>query len=170
MNNFRWWKTNTHFSEMQILFDFPCLFWTEIVHCRRNILLWIERKYLGLCVFCMCAESARGQDKFLNQQSRESKRQLQQVIYWVHEEQCSLKVPSLLGCRRILGACFSCQSFTLWQQPVGFLQVSVTCTNCWQTWHKAHGRPSWAVSGQTIWGHVKWPYLWATESDSWWLT
>lgn len=149
-----------------VWFSVLVLNWTEIMHCRRNIPFWIEREYLGLCVFCMSANSAIGQDNFfLNQQSRESKRQLQQVVDSICGEQCSLEIPSLLGCRRILGACFSCQSVDSSSQLGSFRCL-------WQA--QITDRPDTGPVGDlqdlvTSRGHLRWPYKWATESGPWWL-
>lgn len=94
-----------------VWFSMLALDWAEIVHCRRNTPFWIERKHSGLCISAHLPAQPQGKIFFfLNQQSRESRRHLQQVTDRVCGEQCSLKLPSLLGCRRILGACFSCQS------------------------------------------------------------
>jgi len=114
MKNCRWQKSNqTHFSETQILFDFPRLFWTEQKLCiGEETSHFGEKGNIWICVFSAWLP-AQPQDKiifFLNQQSRESKRQLQQVTDWVHGEQCSVEIPCLLGYRKISGACFSCES------------------------------------------------------------
>lgn len=138
-----------------VWFSMLVLNWTEIVHSRRNILFQIESEYLGLCVFCMSANSAIGQDNFfLNQRSRKSKRQLQQVIDWVHGEQCSLEIPSLLDCRRTLGAYFSCQSMGSSSQLGSF-----RCLRHEQVTDRPDRGPMGdlqeLVTGQVIWGHLK---------------